>query len=123
MDLTLLFVYFYSIVFPLLAAGSLYYAIRLTKVAGSFKGWMLMIAFVVVFTFQALSSVIGVEAVFQPALIAQSVAQNGVASFISTSSYNVVLGAILFAAMFSIYSTFSALQTKVTAPRNSVTPA
>jgi hypothetical protein len=123
LDFTLLFAYFYSIAFPLLAAGSLYYAIRLTKVAGSFKGWMLMIAFVVVFAFQALSSFIGVAAVFQPALFAQYLAQKGVASFISTSADNVVLAAILFAAMFSIYSTFSALQTKVAAPRSPVATA
>ena len=123
MDSTLAFVYFYSIVFPILAGGALYYAVRLTRIAGSFRGWMVMIVFVVVFAIQALSSLMGVFAVFQPDLIEQYVQQRGVASFISTSSYNVVLAALLFTAMFSMYRTFRALQAKVSASRGAMTSA
>jgi hypothetical protein len=123
LDSTLAFVYFYSIVFPILAGGALYYAVRLTRVAGSFKGWMLMIVFVIVFAIQALSSLMGVMAVFQPDQIEQYVQQRGVGSFISTSSYNVVLASILFAAMFSMYRTFRALQAKVGASRGPITTA
>jgi len=122
LDSTLAFVYFYSIVFPILAGGALYYAVRLTKIAGSFKGWILMIIFVLVFAIQALTSLMGVVAVFQPDVIEKIVQQRGVASFISTSSYNVVLAAILFAAMFSMYRTFRSLQARV-ATRSPAIPA
>jgi hypothetical protein len=112
----LYFVYFYSIVFPILAGGALYYAVRLTRIAGSFKGWILMIVFVVVFAFQAISALLGVAAVFNPNLVDQYVQQNR--SFISSSSYNMVLAGILFFAMFSMHRTFSSLQAKVVVPHS-----
>jgi hypothetical protein len=116
LDPDLAFVYVYSIIFPFLAAGAFYYAVRLARLAGAFRGWILMIVFVLVFALQAISSLLGIVAVFRPALIQQYLQQQGVGSFISTSSYNVILAAILFAAMFEIYRTFSALQTKANAP-------
>jgi hypothetical protein len=123
LDSTLAFVYFYSVAFPILAGGALYYAVRLTRIAGTFKGWILMIVFVVVFSIQALSSLMGVMAVFQPSVIEQYIQQRGVSTFISTSSYNIVLAAILFTAMFSMFRTFRSLQLKANASRVPISQA
>jgi hypothetical protein len=114
MDPALDFVYFYSIAFPLLAGGALYYSIRLTRIAGSFRGWILIIVFLAVFAFQALSSLLGVVAIFNPGLVEQYLQKN--ASFVSTSAYNTVLAAIMFAAMSSIYRTFRGLQARAERP-------
>ena len=121
MDPALVFVYFYSIVFPVLAGGALYYAVRLTRIAGSFRGWILMIVFLVVFAFQALSSLLGVVAIFNPNLVEQYLQGN--ASFVTTSAYNILLGAILIAAMSSIYRTFKGLQAKVETSQACIAPA
>ena len=112
----IVFVIVYSIVFPLLAVGALYYAVRLARLAGAFRGWIFIIAFIIVFALQALSSLLGVIALFRPEVIEQYLQQRGVASFITTSSYNAVLAAILFAAMFEIYRTFRRLQANADAP-------
>jgi hypothetical protein len=119
LDPTIDFVYFYSIVFPILSGGALYYAVRLTRIAGSFRGWILMIVFLAVFAFQALSSLLGVVAIFHPNLVQQYVQQN--ASFVTTSAYNTLLAAILLAAMSSIYRTFSGLQAKMETPQANTT--
>jgi hypothetical protein len=121
LDPTLAFVYFYSLVFPILAGGALYYAVRLTRVAGSFRGWILIIVFLIVFAFQAISSLVGVVAFFHPDLIEQYLQKDP--SFVSTGAYNTVLAAILFAAMSSIYRTFRGLQAKVETPRARAIPA
>jgi hypothetical protein len=121
LDSTLAFVFFYSATFPIFAGGAFYYAYKLTKIAGAFRGWILMITFVVVFAIQALSSLIGVAAIFHPMQIEQYIEQRGGATFISNSIYNDILAAILFAAMFEMYRTFRALQTKVAPVRRTMT--
>jgi len=121
MDPALDFVYFYSVVFPILAGGALYYAVRLTRIAGSFRGWILMIVFLAVFAFQALSSLMGVVAIFNPNLVEQYLQKNS--SFVGTSAYNTVLAAILFAAMSSIYRTFRGLQAMAERPKARTAPA
>jgi hypothetical protein len=121
LDTALDFVYFYSIAFPVLAGGALYYSVRLTRIAGSFRGWILIITFLVVFAFQALSSLLGVVAIFNPNLVEQYLQKNP--SFVGTGAYNTVLAAILFAAMSSIYRTFRGLQARTERPQAHAVPA
>ena len=107
---TTIFAYTYAVVYPLLTAAAFYYAVRITRIAGVFRGWFLMIAFVIVFALEGLSSSFPLVAFFQPANLSEYIQQVGLRSFVTSGAYSLVLAAILFAAMFEMYRTFRALQ-------------
>jgi hypothetical protein len=111
--LVLAYGYFYVIAIPLLDIGSILYSVRLSRVTGSFRAWSVMIGFIVLFPLQAISSGVGLEAIFQPAKFAASITSQGAGVFVASSMYNLALSAILFAAMLEIFMAFSNVKSKV----------
>jgi hypothetical protein len=112
MDPVVAYIYLYVLLLPILDAGGFYYTYRVRKITGAFRGWNLLLLFVVLFCVQGLGTFVGgaITAVFYPSLIDAYVARTGAASIISSSSYNLVVAAVLLAAMFEINRVFRKVQ-------------
>jgi len=107
-----LFIYFYTILELLLDIGAVYFAVRLARVTGAFRGWILMILAVVLTTLSVSSSVIS-TIVFVPASNLEAlVNQFGAGTIVEGSVFGIGTSLFLFLAMFELYRTFKRLQAK-----------
>ena len=102
----------YVFILPILDAGAFYYTYRVRKITGAFRGWNLLLIFVVLFCIQGLGTFIGgaITAVFYPSLIDAYVTKTGATSIIGSSSYNLIVAGVLFLAMFEINRVFRRVQ-------------
>lgn len=112
MDPVVIYVYLYVVLLPVLDVGAFYYTWRVRKITGPFRGWNLLLVFVVLFCIQGLGTFVGgaVIAVAYPSLLDAYVAKTGATSIIGSSSYNLIVGGILLAAMFEINRVFEKVQ-------------
>jgi hypothetical protein len=107
-----LFIYFYTLLELLLDIGAVYFAVRLARVTGAFRGWILMIAAVVLATLSVSSSVITLVVFFPESSLESLVNQFGAGSIVEGSVFGIGTSLFLFLAMFELYRTFKRLQPK-----------
>ena len=112
MDPIVAYIYLYVILLPILDAGGFYFTYRVRKISGAFRGWNLLLVFVVLFCIQGLGTFVGgaVTAVFYPSLVDEYVAKTGAMTIVGSSSYNLVVAGVLFLAMFEINKVFEKVQ-------------
>jgi hypothetical protein len=112
LDPVVAYIYLYVVLLPVLDAGGFYYTYRVRKITGAFRGWNLLLLFVVLFCVQGLGTFVGgaVTAVFYPSLLDAYVAKTGAMSIIGSSSYNLVVAGVLLLAMFEINRVFGRVQ-------------
>jgi hypothetical protein len=102
------YIYLYFVLLPILDAGAFYYTWRVRKITGPFRGWNLLLIFVVLFCLQGLATFFGaIFSIFNPSLIEAYVTKTGANSIISTSAYNLLVAAMLLVAMFEINRVFT----------------
>jgi hypothetical protein len=112
LDPVVVYIYLYVFLLPILDAGGFYYTYRVRKITGAFRGWNLLLLFVVLFCVQGLGTFVGgaITAVFYPSLLEAYVAKTGAGSIIGSSTYNLVVAGVLFLAMFEINRVFEKVQ-------------
>jgi hypothetical protein len=108
------FFYLYVILLAFFDVGAFYYTYRITKVVGVFRGWILMLVFVIVFATEGVIA-FGASAaltIFSPSRLDTYLQSSTASSLLGTGSYNLVLAALLFSAMFELYRTFNRVSSK-----------
>jgi hypothetical protein len=112
LDPIVVYIYLYVFLLPILDAGGFYYTYRVRKITGAFRGWNLLLLFVVLFCVQGLGTFVGgaITAVFYPSLLEAYVTKTGAGSIIGSSTYNLVVAGVLFLAMFEINRVFEKVQ-------------
>jgi hypothetical protein len=107
-----LFIYGYTLLELILDIGAVYFAVKLARVTGAFRGWILMILAVVLTTLSVSSSVISLIVFFPESALEGLVNQFGSASIVEGSVFGIGTSLFLFLAMFELYRTFKRLQSK-----------
>jgi hypothetical protein len=108
------FFYLYVFLLAFFDVGAFYYTYRITKVVGVFRGWILMLVFVVIFAAQG-AVAFGASAAlafFNPTLLNTYLQKASFSSLLSTGLYDLILGALLFSAMFELCRTFNRVSSK-----------
>ncbi|HEV2139005.1 MAG TPA: hypothetical protein VGR53_09185 [Nitrososphaerales archaeon] len=98
--------YFFGFVEAALELGAVYFAYRLTRLAGAFRAWVLIIAALIILASHSVAELFQLATEFpfqQLDLITGSVS---IVSFVLSSMSGVLLSALLFAAMFELYRKF-----------------
>ena len=102
--------YFFSVVQLILEAGVVYYAVRVTRITGSFRAWTMIIAAFIVLTVRNVISLLLTLSL--PAdQIGSLIDSIGVTATIVTQVVNVAAVVILFVGFFSLVKRFE-IQTK-----------
>jgi hypothetical protein len=122
MDPVILYVYAYVVGELVLDTLAVFFAYRLTKITGSFRGWILVIIAVALFTFQNLVSLVETVLFFPVAQLLQLIQSIGTASFIFSSALGMALSLTLFLAMFELYRTFKRV-TQDSKPQEPLAPS
>jgi hypothetical protein len=106
------FVYAYVLLLPVLDAAGFYYTYRISRVTGAFRGWNLLLLFVVLFCVEGLGTFFGgaVTAIFYPAQLAAYVARTGATTVVEDNAFNLASALVLLVAMFEIHSVFTRVQ-------------
>jgi uncharacterized membrane protein YedE/YeeE len=107
-----LFIYAYTLLELLLDIGAVYFAVKLARVTGAFRGWLLMIGAVVLTTLSVSSSVISLIVFFPESALESLVNQFGAGTIVEGSVFGIGTSLFLFLAMFELYRTFKRLQPK-----------
>ena len=107
-----LFIYAYTLLELLLDIGAVYFAVKLARVTGAFRGWILMIIAVVLTTLSVSSSVISLIIFFPESALESLVNQFGSGTIVEGSAFGIGTSLFLFLAMLELYRTFKRLQTK-----------
>jgi hypothetical protein len=109
--------YLYVFLLAFFDIGAFYYTYRITKVVGVFRGWILMLVFVVVFAAEGVVAfgVSAALAIFNPSLLNTYLQGPAASSQLGTGSYNVIIAALLFSAMFELHRTFKRVSSKAQA--------
>ncbi|HEV2389661.1 MAG TPA: hypothetical protein VGS04_02950 [Nitrososphaerales archaeon] len=105
--------YLYVFLLAFFDVGAFYYTYRITKVVGVFRGWILMLVFVVIFAVEGVV-VLGASAalaILDPARLNAYLDGPNTASSMSTGLYSLILAALLFSAMFELHRTFRRIST------------
>ncbi|MDA4116201.1 MAG: hypothetical protein OK442_06570 [Thaumarchaeota archaeon] len=109
------FFYLYVFLLAFFDVGAFYYTYRITKVVGVFRGWILMLVFVVIFATEGVVA-FGASAaltILSPSRLDTYLNGSGtVSSLLGTGLYNLILAALLFGAMFELYRTFNRVSSK-----------
>lgn len=102
------FIYAYVALLAFFDVGAFYFTYRIMKVVGAFRGWVIFLVFVVAFAAQgAVAFGISVAlAIFNPTLMDKYLSTANVSNLLTTGTYNLILGGLLFAAMFDLYRVF-----------------
>ena len=105
------YAYVYVVLVIALDIGAVCLAYRLTTITGAFWGWMLMIAGVVLLTFQAGASSLVEAVTFFPLASVDKVIQDmGVNSFLTSTLIELAIAGTLFTAMLELNRTFEHLK-------------
>lgn len=106
------FLYVYIILLPLLDAAGFYYTYRISRVTGAFRGWNLLLLFVVLFCIEGLGTFFGgaMTAIFYPSQLAAYVARTGAGTVVADNVFNLASAVVLLVAMFEIHSVFIRVQ-------------
>jgi hypothetical protein len=112
------FFYLYVFLLAFFDVGAFYYTYRITKVVGVFRGWVLMLVFVVVFAAEGVVAfgASAALAIFNPTLLNTYLQGSTASSLLGTGLYNLILAALLFSSMFELYRTFNRVSSR--APRS-----
>jgi hypothetical protein len=108
----ILYVYAYTAVELLLDIGAVYFAVKLARVTGAFRGWVLMIAAVVLITLQTSSSVLSLILFFPESQLESLINSVGNAAIVQGSIFGIGVSLTLFLAMLELYRTFRRVQAK-----------
>ena len=106
--------YLYVFLLGFFDVGAFYYTYRITKVVGVFRGWILMLVFVVIFAVEGVV-VLGASAalaIFDPARLNAYLDSPNASSTMGTGLYSLILAALLFSAMFELYRTFKRISSR-----------
>jgi hypothetical protein len=106
-SLEVTYVYAYTLLELLLDIGAVYFAYRLTRITGAFRGWVLMIAAVVLITFQSTSSILTLALFFPESQLESLIQSIGTGTFIVSSLIGMLVSITLFLAMFELFRTFN----------------
>jgi hypothetical protein len=115
------FFYLYVVLLAFFDVGAFYYTYRITKVVGVFRGWVLMLVFVVVFATEGVVAfgASAALAIFNPSLLDSYLQGSGSSSLLGTGLYNLILAALLFSAMSELYRTFKRVSSAASGPSGS----
>lgn len=111
------FFYLYVCLLAFFDVGAFYYTYRITRVVGVFRGWVLMLVFVVIFATEG-AVAFGASAaltILDPMRLNTYLQGSTVSSLLGTGLYNLILAALLFSAMFELYRTFNRVSSKASA--------
>jgi hypothetical protein len=103
-------IYAYTFLELILDLAAVFYAYRLTKLTGSFRGWILMILALVLITVQGTSSIVSLIVFFPEAQLESLVSTVGTAAIIQGAVIGIAVSGSLFGAMFELYRTFKRVQ-------------
>lgn len=106
--------YLYIILLAFFDVGSFYYTYRITKIVGVFRGWIAMLAFVVVFAAEGII-IFGLSvatAIFNPSVLDKALQGPNASAQLGTGLYSLLTAALLFGAMFELYRTFKRVSSK-----------
>lgn len=106
---TIAFVYLYTLLELVLDIGAVLFAYRLTRITGAFRGWILMIAALVLITVQSTSSILTLALFFPEAQLDALVASIGTDALVRGAVVGIALSAALFGAMLELFRTFERL--------------
>jgi hypothetical protein len=115
--LTTGFFYLYVILLAFFDVGAFYYTYRITKVVGVFRGWVLMLVFVVIFATEGVVAfgASAALAIFDPAELNTYLQGSSGSSILGTGLYQLILAALLFSSMFELYRVFKRVAAKAPA--------
>jgi len=102
-----LYVYSYTLIELLLDIGAVYFAYRLTRLTGTFRGWVLMIIVVVLIATQNVGSLIAQLILLTPTQLEQLILNIGVGFIIYSSVIGLLTAIVLFLAFWELYRTFA----------------
>jgi hypothetical protein len=106
------FVYAYVIAYVALDVGAVYYALKLSKITGLFRGWLLMIAALILISISGLISLVEYVLVFPVTQLEAIVSQLGIISFLASSGIGISATILMFLSMFELFRTFKKLNEK-----------
>ena len=105
-------IYGYTFLELILDIGAVYFAYRLTKITGAFRGWILMIIAVALITVQGTTSILTLILLFPESQLEALITSIGTPALIEGAVVGVAVSLSLFGAMFELYRTFKRLQTR-----------
>lgn len=106
---TIAFVYSYTLLELALDMGAVYFAYRLTRITGAFRGWILMILALVLITVQSTSSILTLALFFPEAQLVSLIASIGTTALIRGAVIGIAVSAALFGSMVELFATFKRL--------------
>jgi len=108
------FFYLYLFLLAFFDVGAFYFTYRITKVVGVFRGWILMLVFVVVFAAEGVVAfgASAALAIFNPSLLDKYLQGSTASSLLGTGLYPLITAALLFSAMFELYRTFKRVSSR-----------
>jgi hypothetical protein len=104
--------YTYIIAYLALDVAAVYYAIKLSKITGLFRGWLLMIAALILISVSGLISLVEYVFVFPASQLEALVSQLGIITFFASSGIGMSVTILLFLSMFELFRTFKKLNEK-----------
>jgi len=119
-DLVTGFFYLYVVLLAFFDVGAFYYTYRITKVVGVFRGWILMLVFVVVFATEGVIA-FGASAaltILNPSSLDKYLSGSAASSLLGTGLYNLILAALLFSTMFELCRTFNRVSSRASGSSN-----
>jgi hypothetical protein len=107
-----LFEYAFIIAYFGLDVGAVYYALKLGKITGLFRGWLFMIAALILISVSGLISLVEYVFVFPGSQLEALVQQWGTITFFASSGIGIGVAILLFLSMFELFRTFKKLNEK-----------
>ena len=101
--------YIFGFVEASLYLGAAYYAYRLTKLAGAFRAWILIITALIILTSHSVADLIQVATQVPFEELVASTDGIPVPSFLLSSFSGTLLSALLFSAMYELHAKFRQL--------------
>jgi hypothetical protein len=105
-----MYVYSYVLIELVLDFAAVLYAYRLTRITGTFKGWVLMIIAVALIAIQGSTSLVETILFFPEAQLEQLINSFGATTIVTGSVLGLAVSLSLFLAMFERFRTFRRLQ-------------
>jgi hypothetical protein len=92
--------------------GAVYYAVRLSKITGLFRGWILLIAALIVISFSGLISLVEYVFLFPASQLEALLSQLGTITFFTLSAIVMSATVLLFLSMVELFRTFKKVNEK-----------
>jgi len=104
-DSVTLFTYFYIATVSVFGFGALFFALRLTRITGLFRGWVLIIVASAFIMLQAIVAFVELVVFLPESKLAMVIELAGV-PFFTFTSFGIATSIVLFSAMYDLFRAF-----------------